>query len=94
MSWAEICSIAGPKLIKVADSQDPVKSSAPAEKTLHFEHCPFCFSHGGTFGLPPTAAFAFPVASSFQAFPPLFYQSPRPLSIWAAAQSRAPPFSS
>jgi hypothetical protein len=28
------------------------------------------------------------------AFPALFYQSPRPLFLWAAAQSRAPPAAS
>jgi hypothetical protein len=93
-SWMEICSTTGAKFVKVTDSQNPVKSSTPAEKAMHSEHCPFCLTHAGSFGLPPTAAFAFPVVSVPPAFPSLFYQSPRPLFIWAAAQSRAPPVAS
>ncbi|MFN7835597.1 MAG: DUF2946 domain-containing protein [Burkholderiaceae bacterium] len=94
VSLMEICSTTGAKFVKVADSQNPIKSSAPAEKALHLEHCPFCLTHAGSFGLPPTVAFALPVASGSQALPSLFYQAPSPLFIWAAAQSRAPPFTS
>jgi hypothetical protein len=89
-SWVEVCSLTGAKLVNVGDEQDPA-SSAPAEKGFHFEHCPFCSMHGGTVGLLPTAGFTLPVASGEQPLPSLFYQSPRPLFIWAAAQSRAPP---
>jgi hypothetical protein len=89
-SWVEVCSLTGAKLVNVGDEQDPA-SSAPAEKGVHFEHCPFCSTHGGTVGLLPTVGFTLPVASGEQPLPSLFYQSPRPLFIWAAAQSRAPP---
>ncbi len=88
--WAEICSIAGSKLVKVGAEQKP-DSSSPAEKGFNFEHCPFCFTHAGSVGLPPTASVALPVISGKQPLPPLYYQSPRPLFLWAAAQSRAPP---
>ncbi|HJV87639.1 MAG TPA: DUF2946 domain-containing protein [Noviherbaspirillum sp.] len=66
--------------------------SGPVQKSLHFEHCPFCFTHGGSVGLPPVAAISLPIVTATQERPFLFYQSPRPLFIWAAAQSRAPPF--
>lgn len=92
--WAEICSASGIKLLKVADdaaNQQASGSSSPAEKGLQFEHCPFCFTHAASFGLPPSAGFILPVVSGVPMRPSLFYQSPRPLFAWAAAQPRAPP---
>jgi hypothetical protein len=98
ISEFEICSVAGLKSIKVtgkaSDSRAPAKPSAPAGTATHSEHCPFCFTHAGSFGLLPTAAFSIPVASRSVLPPALFYQAPRPLFIWAAAQSRAPPIAS
>jgi hypothetical protein len=95
LSEFEICSIAGLKLIKVADkvtdSRAPTKPSAPAGTATHSEHCPFCFTHAGSFGLLPTAVFSLPVASKSPLPPALLYQAPRPLFMWTAAQSRAPP---
>lgn len=92
-NWAEICSAAGVKLTKIDPAQNPA-SPAPADKGMHFEHCPFCFTHAGSVGLPPSAALTIPVAGSDLPLPSLFYQSPSPLFIWAAAQSRAPPYHS
>jgi len=89
-SWQEICSVGGFKLIKVADGQNP-KSSPPVGTATHPEHCPFCFTHAGSFGLPPTVEFSLPVVTGSNASPILFYQSPHPLYIWSTAQSRAPP---
>jgi hypothetical protein len=91
--WDEICTVDGPKLIK-ADGEASHTSTAPVEKSGHFEHCPFCFAHAGSFGLPPGTGFTFPIASGNPTLPPLYYQAPRPLFIWAAAQSRAPPYHS
>ncbi len=92
-NWAEICSVDGIKLTKIDAAQNPA-SSVPADKGMHFEHCPFCFTHAGSVGLPPSAVLTLPIANNDVAAPSLFYQAPRPLFIWAAAQSRAPPFSS
>jgi hypothetical protein len=92
-SWAEICTASGFKLTKIGDI-DSSTSQTPAEKSMHFEHCPFCFMHAGSVGLPPSNALTLPIASSELPLPSLFYQVPRPLFIWAAAQSRAPPFRS
>lgn len=66
---------------------------APAgqDHGLHFEHCPFCFTHAGSFGAPPTAEFTVPLAVGATVIPQLFLLSPRPLFTWATAQARAPP---
>ncbi len=93
VSWLEICSAAGAKLIKVADNQSSHPGS-PAKKNIHSEHCAFCSTHAGSFALPPTASFVLPVLDGADVFPALFYQSHRPLFVWTVAQSRAPPFTS
>lgn len=94
-AWMEICSIAGFKATKVeADHQHAGPGSAPVEHELHFEHCPFCSTHGGSLGLPPSAGFTLPATDGAQFLPFLYYRSPTPLFIWARAQSRAPPFAS
>lgn len=88
--WAEICSVAGSKFIKTSADQDaaadPVK-----QQTLHLEHCPFCATHAGSFALPPGPSLTIPLLDTPQSYPFLFFQAPRPLSIWTTAQSRAPP---
>ena len=88
--FGEICSVDGAKFIKLGDSPDS-KTSTPAQKNLHFEHCPFCSPHAGSIGLPPSAGFQLPLLSGHSLQPTLFYQSPRPLFVWASAHSRAPP---
>jgi hypothetical protein len=75
----------------MADHHHASASHSPADKGMHFEHCPFCFTHAGSFGLSPAAALTHPVVSGSPEFPSLFYQSPQPLFVWAAAQARAPP---
>jgi len=86
----EICSADGAKFIKLGDSLGS-KTSTPAQKNLHFEHCPFCSSHAGSIGLLPSAGFQLPLLSGHSLKPPLFYQSPHPLFVWTSARSRAPP---
>jgi hypothetical protein len=88
--WIEVCTHTGTKLVKVDSKQDPT-SSTPVEKGSHSKHCSFCFTHAGTASLPPVAGFILPVASGKQPQPPLYYQSPSTLFIWAAIRSRAPP---
>jgi hypothetical protein len=88
--FAEICSANGAKPIQTGDTLNS-KTSSPAQKILHLEHCPFCSSHAHAMGLPPNTEFQLPLLSGHGPHPVLFYQSPRPLFIWAPAQSRAPP---
>ena len=86
--WTEICSAQGTKFIKSAglDGISQEKSSSSG-----FEHCLYCTLHGGSLGLPPVSGMALPVLTGSFPLPSLFYQAPRPLFIWARAQSRAPP---
>lgn len=86
----EICSMTGAKMAK-AEPGSPASSSMPAEKALHFDHCPFCLTHAGSFAVLPSAGFALPAVAGTQLLPSLYYHAPRPLFIWAAAHSRAPP---
>ena len=90
--WSEICSVGGSKFVKLSVDQDA--SAAPAtEDAIHVEHCPFCATHTEPLVLPPNAGFILPLIDTQDTHPFLFFQAPRPLAIWTAAQSRAPPAS-
>lgn len=89
-TWMEICSAEGSKAFK---SDGAGNASQQKNSSVGFEHCPYCTVHGGSVGLPPTVGFTLPAFSASFPLPSLFYQAPRPLFIWAAAQSRAPPAS-
>ncbi|HAT29329.1 MAG TPA: DUF2946 domain-containing protein [Janthinobacterium sp.] len=91
--WIEICSAAGSKFVSADQTLNSASStsSAPAEKSLHFDHCPFCSTHGGPSAPPPAVALSVPAVSGKAILPSLYYQAPRPLHVWASAQSRAPP---
>jgi hypothetical protein len=88
-AWTEICSIDGVKSQK-AESK-PLRSSAPADDGVHFEHCPFCSTHAGFFGPPPSGETVIPLMTGSPARPVLFSHSPHPLFAWLTAQPRAPP---
>ncbi len=102
--WMEICTAAGAKLVNLADlskdASDSVSPVAPANDSapvapesgsMHFEHCPFCFTHAASFALPPAAVMALPLLDTHYAFPSLYYHAPRPLFAWSVALARAPP---
>jgi hypothetical protein len=72
-------------------SHDSPESQPTADHSLHFEHCPFCFTHAGSFGTPTTHEFVTPLAAGSPVLPPLFFQASHPLFAWAAPQARAPP---
>lgn len=87
---AEICKTSGGlKAIAVGDLQTP--SSSTQHDVFHVEHCPFCSSHSGFLGVPSRAMSGLHLPRGHGVQPPLFYLSPRPLPVWAPAQSRAPP---
>jgi hypothetical protein len=89
-TWTEICSISGTKFVKATSATDDVSDHTQPDFG-HAEHCPFCGTHAGSFALLPTAGFSIPLIESQKTHPFLFFQSPHPLAIWTAAQSRAPP---
>jgi Protein of unknown function (DUF2946) len=91
--WADDCSMHG-EVHQAADHQDHgAASHGPSHdpKASHFEHCPFCLTHAGSFSLLQTSATAVYEAGGFSEFPLLFFQAPRLLFVWVAAQARAPP---
>ena len=87
--WMEVCTVEGAKLVQV-DAGKPA-APAPVEKSLHFEHCPFCIGHAVALGIPSTNHIELPVAAGTSVVPVLFYQASHPLFAWTAAQPRAPP---
>lgn len=89
-SWAEVCSVNGPKFVNTSVDQDPAADPVK-QQTAHLEHCPFCSTHAGTAALLPVPSMSTPPLATSASHPFLFFQSPRPLSIWTTAQSRAPP---
>ena len=87
--WAEICSVAGIRFVQVDDGAADGRSGG---KAMQMEHCAFCSTHAGSVGLPPASpVLPLRLSSGTAIFPALYYQSPAPLFIWSAAQSRAPP---
>lgn len=89
--WQKLCTAQGTKLLASNTQNEPLQDSAPGKVGMHFEHCPYCFTHAGSVGLvfdnnPVIAKTAF----SFH-FPRLFYQSPYPLFAWVSSSPRAPP---
>jgi hypothetical protein len=91
--FAEICTTTDGQVAELKKKQAS-GHSAPVEHGLHVEHCPYCLPHSDTTGLRPGTIDVPVTANDSISFPALFYQSPHPLFVWAAAQSRAPPASS
>jgi hypothetical protein len=101
---SQVCSMAGHDMSSAGHHQMPAADThymSPAagdhdpsagHGALHLDHCPFCLTHAGSFGLPPVSAFAVPLNSGPEAHTPLFFQSRRAHLAWTSAQPRAPPF--
>ena len=57
-SWQELCSTSGSVWIKVAADgavlERSSKKPAEAPATIHLEHCSYCVTHAGSFGLLPS----------------------------------------
>jgi hypothetical protein len=91
--WAEDCSMHG-EVHNAADHQDHGAHShdqSHDSSGSHFEHCPFCLTHAGSFALLQTVAPTAYEAGGLSEFPILFFQAPRLLFVWVTAQARAPP---
>ena len=87
--WAEICSVAGGKLVSDVDASG---SRLPAAG-VHPEHCPLCAHGAGPVGLPPPSPAFVPVSDGAAFLPAPFADAPQSLFTWAVAQPRAPPVS-
>ncbi len=89
--WLQVCSVSGMVWVQ-ADTgevrdQQPDGSAPMSDASLH---CPWCTLHGGASGLPPVDAVAV-VPAPLAEQPPAFYRAPLAATVWATAQSRAPP---
>jgi len=103
-SLVEVCTVDGTRYVSTdvsaaADSRDQGKgASLPGKSTVDLvhdmQHCPFCYTHAASFALPVPFAVPLAVTAGHDVFPPLFYQSPKPLFSWSRARPRGPPFPS
>ncbi len=87
--WVQICDGVNIKWMQVDADGKPIPRSQAAS---HFDHCPFCLNHAGEIGVMQNPLLLFALRIERESYPDRFYQSPRPLFIWASAQSRAPPY--
>ena len=90
--WLEVCSVSGMVWVKAdtgeVSAQHP-DDGAPASDAS--QHCPWCTLHGGAAGL-PVVALNLDLPPRLTGLPPAFYRAPLAATVWAPAQSRAPPF--
>ena len=79
----EICSVDGSKMQIDVQGDDQ-------EAADQIQPCPYCLVHAAItpqFSASPT----FEAPQTLDLFPQLFYQSPKPLSVWVTPPSAAPP---
>ncbi len=92
ITWVEVCSSTGNKLIAVTMGEHAGDGLPSGEHAG--EHCPFCLvpDHDAVLlpAWPCMLALSTPVASEL---PFLFLHAPRGLFAWAPSQARAPPTS-
>jgi hypothetical protein len=98
--WVEVCTVSGMAWVKqVADA-----TAADAGRGLQQSHtlpgspvavdgCDWCATHNPLTGVPQLAGSPMAPLVFGPDLPPSFLHAPRPLFVWAAAHSRAPPFS-
>ena len=90
--WVEVCTATGMAWVNSTDGQATPESGSPA-RTTGMSGCDWCATHSPLTGLP---AVSLPAVAPFVFgvdVPAAFLHAPRPLFVWAAAQSRAPPAS-
>jgi hypothetical protein len=85
----EICTAMGVTMVAI-----PADQPDPGQLAKGMNHCAYCATHAGSFGLPPQSVTLFAVLGGHDAYPSLFFQSPYPLPVWSVAQARAPPAAS
>jgi hypothetical protein len=89
--WLEICGVSGTVWVKADTGQmsDQLPGgSAPTSDAN--QHCTWCTLHAGSAGLPVVTG-ALYLPTRLIDFPHAFYHAPLTSTVWAPAQSRAPP---
>ena len=94
--WQEVCSAQGSKvilsaLVAINDKASKENNSQPNKMGMHFEHCPYCFSHAGSVGLPASSTALF--VAEINAVEHIdIYASPLVVSYYSSSHpTRAPP---
>lgn len=94
--WQEVCSAQGIKVIPntfiaVNNQASKENNSQPSKMGMHFEHCPYCFSHAGSVGLPASSTALF--LAEINAVEHIdIYASPLVVSYYSSSHpTRAPP---
>lgn len=95
-NWLEVCSVSGMVWVKADTGEVRAQlpdGSAPTSMPLSdaSQHCPWCTLHGGAAGL-PVVVVSLDLPPRLSDLPPAFYRVPLAATVWAPAQSRAPPF--
>jgi len=88
--WAEICTMAGIRLVEV-DVGEPAHVLPLDGKGPYFQHCPFCQPLAGALLPPPDTKPAL-APQAVQRGPRLFLRASQRLHSWISARPRAPPF--
>ena len=89
--WQELCTAQSTKLVPGLIAGDTQQKPASGGMVMHFEHCPYCFSHAGSIAMLFDSNPAVMRLNTSFSLPQLFYQSPYPLFAWVKSSPRAPP---
>jgi hypothetical protein len=93
--WEQICSVSGIKFVPMAfgpsTSTQQADQKGDNTQPMSMQHFPYCLVHAGSIAVLTEYGFDLYQADLSYSLPELFYQSPRPLFVWAASSPRAPP---
>jgi hypothetical protein len=89
--WLQVCSVSGMVWVQAqtgeVSDQQPEGGAPMSDAT---QHCAWCTLHGGAAGL-PAAQLQPELPARPTDLPSAFYFAPLVATVWAPAQSRAPP---
>lgn len=93
--WSELCGAQGSTWV-LLDAQGQVLAQsaqrpADAPAAGHGEHCPYCLTHAGSFGLPAATPPIWPAAMAAAEHAGHDAGAPRLPAVWLAPAARAPP---
>lgn len=90
--WVEVCTATGMAWVNSTDNGATPGAGSPA-KGMNMVDCDWCATHSPLASLPTVAQPQSAPLAFGSHLTAAFLHAPRPLFVWAAAQSRAPPVS-
>ncbi|MFY7905594.1 MAG: DUF2946 domain-containing protein [Burkholderiaceae bacterium] len=90
--WVEVCTATGMAWVASAE-EGAASQSDNSTPGMNMAGCDWCATHTPLLGVPKAAQPSVAPTAFGVEVPAACLQSPRPLFVWAAAQSRAPPVS-